>query len=194
MGDEPGKTQSWIWSAIGGLLPLYVLASSASMGLALGALYLLSYSSAASVSLLAPARFGRRPIILLAMSAAAIMASIGSSLVRLVSPVMFEVYGPIFFLVPFVYPVMKAACTTRTDDGSDGLIEDLIRGAGNAGGIVVFGLMRELLAIGAIAGSSASGSARFLPVAAHPAGAFMLIAAFMASFKAIASFARKNNV
>jgi len=178
---------------LAGLAPLLVFSNGFSIGLALGASFLVVHSAAAACALLLPARFGRARIFAFAAVGAAVAASFCASIVRLLDPFLFEsAYGRIF-LIAFTLPVCRAGMMPETMADRERGIENVVRGLAYALLVVVVGAIREFIASGTVSVGYSGVSTALLPIAAQPAGAFILIGLGAAGFNAVMRAAKGSD-
>lgn len=181
------------WAALAGLAPLLVFSSGLSIGLALGASFLVVHSAAAACALLLPARFGRTRIFAFAAVGAAVAASFCASIVRLLDPFLFEsAYGRIF-LIAFTLPVCRACTMPETMADRERGIENVVQGLAYAFLVVATGAIREFIASGTVSVGYSGASTVLLPIAAQPAGAFLLIGLGAAGFNAVMRAAKGSD-
>lgn len=178
------------WAALAGLSPLYVISSDLATGLVLGVSFLVVHSSAAAVALLLPARFGRSRVFVFAMIGAAISASLSASVVRLLDPFLYESTYELIFLTALTIPVLRACVMPDGEADRERAMESVIRGLGYALSVALFGAAREFIASGAISVNAVGAPSALLPIAAQPAGAFILIGLAAAAFRAVARAAK----
>ncbi|PKL23024.1 MAG: hypothetical protein CVV47_17025 [Spirochaetae bacterium HGW-Spirochaetae-3] len=156
-----------------------------SIGLALGISFLVVHSAAAASALLLPARFGRARIFAFAAVGAAIAASLCASIIRLLDPFLFEsAYGRIF-IIAFTLPVCRACIMPETIADRERGVENVVRGLAYALVVAVTGAVREFIASGTVSVNYSGASTALLPIAAQPAGAFILIGLCAAGFNAV---------
>jgi len=170
-----------------------VFSNGFSIGLTLGASFLVVHSAAAACALLLPARFGRARIFAFAAVGAAVAASFCASIVRLLDPFLFEsAYGRIF-LIAFTLPVCRAGMMPETMADRERGIENVVRGLAYALLVVVVGAIREFIASGTVSVGYSGVSTALLPIAAQPAGAFILIGLGAAGFNAVMRAAKGSD-
>jgi len=181
------------WTAAAGLAPLLVFSNGLTIGLALGATFLVVHSAAAACALLLPSRLGRSRIFAFAAAGAAVAASFCASIVRLLDPFLFEsAYGRIF-LIAFTLPVCRACMMPETMADRERGIENLVRGLAYALVVVAAGAIREFIASGTVSVSYSGASTALLPIAAQPAGAFILIGLGAAGLNAVMRAAKGSD-
>jgi len=178
------------WAALAGLAPLYVISNDLTAGLVLGVSFLVVHSSAAAVALLLPARFGRSQVFAIAMLGAAVAASLSASVVRLLDPFLFESTYELVFLSALTIPVLRACVMPDGVADRERAMENVMRGLGYALSVALFGAVREFIASGAISINAAGSPFALLPIAAQPAGAFILMGLAAAAFRAVARTAK----
>lgn len=175
------------WGAFVGLTPLFVFSNGLLIGLVLGLTFLLVYSTASAVTLLVPVSFGRRRIFVFSMAGAVIAVSVCATIVRLIDPLLFETAYSRIFLAAFTVPVFGAAVVPSSMADRERALENMARGLAYAAAIVLIGLLRELVASGAVSIARTANPSVFLPVFAQPAGAMVLLGLLGAAFRVATS-------
>ena len=175
------------WGAFIGLTPLLVFSNGLLMGLVLGLTFLLVHSTASAVALLVPVSFGQRRIFVFSMAGAVIAASVCATLIRLIDPMLFETAYTRVFLAAFTVPVFSAAVVPSSIADRERALENMARGLVYAAAIALIGLLRELVASGAVSMAQTTNPSVFLPVFAQPAGALVLLGLIGAAFRVATS-------
>jgi len=154
--------------------------------------FLVVHSTAAALSLLLPLRFGPARVLGISLFGAAVAASLSATVLRLIDPFLFETAYSRLFLTVCTVPVLRACLLPESVAERERSIENILRGLGYSVVVILAGAVREFLAAGSISVNSASGpaSASLLPIAAQPAGAFILIGLAAAAFKAAMAAAK----
>lgn len=178
------------WAVLAGLSPLYVVSGNLATGLVLGLAFMAIHSTASIVSMLLPERLGGTRVFALALSGAAIAASLTASVVRLFDPFLFETTHELIFLTVMTIPVMRASIMPESEANRERAMENTLRGFAYALSVILFGAFRELVATGALLPGSISARTSFLPIAAQPAGAFVLLGLLAAAFRAASKLAK----
>lgn len=167
-------------TALVGIAPLYVFSTNLKAGLAMGWTLVLVYCAVSAMALLAPPAIGKAKIFALSMAASAVACSLSASFIRILDPFLFEAMMKKIFLVAFTTPVMKAAVAPSSIAERERAWDDVVMGLVLAATLVAFGTLRELLASGAVTLGGRSAGLGFLPMAAQPSGALILMALCLA--------------
>jgi hypothetical protein len=190
MANEGYGNSAAAWTAFAGLTPLYVFSSSLSIGMALGWTFLLAHSASSAIALLLPPTLGKGRIFTFALLGSALMSAFSASFIRIIDPFLFEATYGRMFLVAFSVPVLQAALMPVTIADRERAWENVVRGLGYAGTLVVFGAAREFMASGSISVVAEHASTTLLPLMAQPAGAMVLLALSMAGARLVLTLAR----
>ncbi len=173
------------WAILAGLSPLFIFSNQLVLGMVLGSTFLLVHSAAAALSLLLPARLGKEKIFFLSLMGGALLASLSASFIRALDPFLFESTCRRIYLVPFTLPVLRASLLPVSMADRERALENLVRGAGYAGSIVIVGAIREFMASGVVSMGTIESFSTLLPIASQPAGALLILGLVAAGFKAL---------
>ncbi|HAW85160.1 MAG: hypothetical protein A2087_08435 [Spirochaetes bacterium GWD1_61_31] len=179
LGQAPGRERFILVAA---LMPLLVAANSLQTGLVLGLMYLVFYGFVIFFARVAVFFQKRLLFFTLECLAAALLLSLILSLLRIISPFLFESIYPSVFMFMVLPPVLSAWLEGVAPTDPDALWQGLRDGAVSGLLLAGFGLIREFLAGGGIAsfGQASGLSAIWLPFMLQPAGAFILMAIILA--------------
>jgi len=180
------------WAVLAGLSPLFIFSNQLVLGMVLGSTFLLVHSASSALALLLPARLGKEKIFFLSLIGGALVASLAASFIRALDPFLFESTCRRIYLVPFTLPVLRASLLPVSMADRERALENLVRGAGYAGSIVIVGAIREFMASGAVSMGQIESFSTLLPVSSQPAGAFLILGLVAAGFRTLVGSMKGN--
>lgn len=159
------------------IIPLLLAANSLRAAVILGIAYFMMLIVAILIVNLA--RFFPKPLLFFTIEVLlyALALSLVSSLIRIISPISFELMYPVLFLFPFTMPVLNILKEGTRPSDFEWIWKKITDGLFFLISILLTGSTRELLSNGSItlAANVAPQPTSFLPIFRQPSGFFLLL-------------------
>lgn len=168
-----------------GIMPILIAAESLKLGLIIGALYFFMISIAVLTVSLSRFFSDYNFFFFLQNFIYALILVFVTTLLRIISPFLFEELHPVLYMFAFTTPVLTIFAADSKQSDQDWAWQKISEGLLYMTALVIIGFLRELLGTGSITlfKSQNTGSESLLAIFLQPSGAFILIGILFAVFK-----------